>query len=255
MPLKPIPLHERQQPAPGVVFSDLAVLGPGPRNASGAAQWYCRCVCGAETLVPQNNLKRGNTKSCGCRRWRNTGHGLSDAPEYDIWQQMIQRCTNPQHRDYKRYGGRGIRVHAEWLSSVEAFLADVGPRPSPAHALDRYPDKDGNFCPGNVRWATRSEQARRRRNAVVLTFAGQTLPLLEWAERSGISGGTIRRRLRDGWSVAAALGVLANGERSPIYVPRWHPSRSAEVFPAGTGGRSRTFKRTQESIDDKSSED
>lgn len=76
---------------------------------------------------------------------------------------MKNRCTNPKCQRYEIYGGRGIKVCDRWTASYEAFLADVGRRPGPEYSLDRYPDRDGNYEPGNVRWATRSEQMLNRR--------------------------------------------------------------------------------------------
>lgn len=91
-------------------------------------------------------------------------HGLSNTPEYRCWQQIKARCLNPEHRAYADYGGRGIGVHPAWVSSFETFLADVGSRPSPKHSLDRFPDNDGDYAPGNVRWATPTEQNNNKRD-------------------------------------------------------------------------------------------
>lgn len=92
-------------------------------------------------------------------------HGAIGTPEYDIWRSMNQRCANPNVRNYDNYGGRGIRVCDRWRHDFTAFLADVGYRPSKHHSLDRYPDKNGNYEPGNVRWALPDEQAKNRRTA------------------------------------------------------------------------------------------
>lgn len=89
-------------------------------------------------------------------------HGRSQLPEYKCWQQIKQRCLNPRHLAYPNYGGRGITMAAEWADDFEAFFAHVGPRPSPKHSLDRR-DNDSGYVPGNVRWATKSEQNRNRR--------------------------------------------------------------------------------------------
>ncbi|HEX7893188.1 MAG TPA: hypothetical protein VF447_03285 [Terriglobales bacterium] len=87
---------------------------------------------------------------------------MTHTREYRAWAGMIQRCTNPKHARWADWGGRGITVCERWRS-FENFYADMGNRPSPAHSLDRFPDNDGNYEPGNVRWATRSEQQLNKR--------------------------------------------------------------------------------------------
>lgn len=90
-------------------------------------------------------------------------HGMHATPEYRAWEGLIQRTTNPRHRSWKNYGGRGITVCQSWRDSFEAFFKEIGSRPGPEHSLDRYPDNDGNYEPGNVRWATRAEQEQNKR--------------------------------------------------------------------------------------------
>lgn len=121
---------------------------------------------------------------------------------------MVDRCTNPRSADYPRYGGRGIKLHPAWRD-FKAFIADMGPRPSMQHSLDRYPNKDGNYELGNVRWATLSEQARNQhrnqhRNHI-LTVNGVSDCLAGWAERTGLSKEVIRQRLLRGWSMTRAV--------------------------------------------------
>lgn len=89
--------------------------------------------------------------------------GLSRTPEYKAWKDMRLRCSNPKHKDYPNYGGRGIKVCERWQNSVQAFVADMGPRPSKDHSLDRK-ENSGNYEPDNCRWATKLEQSRNRRN-------------------------------------------------------------------------------------------
>jgi hypothetical protein len=124
-------------------------------------------------------------------------------PTYRRWLAMHQRCVNSSLADYDIYGGRGIRVCERW-QSFENFLADMGEQPD-GKSLDRYPDTNGNYEPGNVRWADPKQQARNKRNNLLMTFRGQTLCQSEWAESLGIHKETLRKRLAMGWSVEKAF--------------------------------------------------
>jgi len=117
---------------------------------------------------------------------------------------MVQRGTNEQSKNYSYYGGRGIIVCQRWVESFEAFLTDMGPRPSPKHSIDRFPDKNGNYEPGNCRWATQAEQSRNTRRNVNVTFDGRTMCLTDWAKELGVSGSCLRYRIRY-WSLSDAL--------------------------------------------------
>lgn len=143
----------------GRVFGSWTVLRRGENDKRGQIQFEVRCECGNERIVSAGHLRHG--KSTACRDCRiKHGHSIRGhkSAEYRIWTGMIQRCTNPNVKAFNRYGGRGIKVCAEWLESFETFLAYVGRRPSSEHSIDRHPDNDGNYEPGNVRWATQSEQ-------------------------------------------------------------------------------------------------
>lgn len=130
-------------------------------------------------------------------------------PEYAAWQHIIQRCRNSKNRGYKNYGGRGIRVCEEWANSYAAFLAYVGRRPSPKHSIDRYPNNDGNYEPGNVRWATQSDQVKNSRRGKRITCNGETLNLYDWAAKVGVSYQVIQQRLRRGIPVNAPKTRMA----------------------------------------------
>lgn len=134
------------------------------------------------------------------------GRPASYSQEYTSWHQMLRRCTDPEYLSFRNYGGRGISVCASWVGSFDAFIRDVGLRPTPKHQLDRI-DNNDNYEPGNCRWATKREQARNRRTNRFLTFNGETLTVVAWAERIGLSKDTLRSRLNSGWSLPDALTV------------------------------------------------
>lgn len=127
-------------------------------------------------------------------------------PEYDVWSAMIQRCANPKNPFYKHYGARGISVHPAWRGAggFDTFIAHIGPRPTAKHTIDRE-NNDGNYEPGNVRWATRAVQQRNTTLNTMLTLRGETLCVSDWAERVGVRRGMIFSRLGRGWSPEAAV--------------------------------------------------
>jgi hypothetical protein len=118
---------------------------------------------------------------------------------------MVARCTNSNRPDYAFYGGRGIQVCREWRESFAAFLQAVGERPSPKHSLDRFPNMNGNYEPGNVRWATKHEQMQNTRATRLISFNGQTHGLNEWARRLGMTHSSIQGRMRRGWPLEKTL--------------------------------------------------
>lgn len=139
-------------------------------------------------------------------------NGVRSIPEYAIWTSMKQRCQNPRCRTWKWYGGRGIKVCERW-QAFENFYVDTGPRPSPRHELDRYPDNDGNYEPDNCRWTLHRGNNRNRRNNLTLTYDGRTLLLVEWAEKLGIPRETIHWRLCHGWSISKTLTTKSRPQR------------------------------------------
>ena len=148
-----------------------------------------------------------------------------ETPEHRAWRAMKRRCDNPHCSQYADYGGRGIRVCERWSRSYPAFLADMGRKPSPHHSLDRI-RVNGDYEPGNVRWATREQQiSNTRRPLIVLTVNGETLPVAEWAARSGIAATLIYERLRKGWTPEAAVYGRTRERHRPLtsHDPRLQP--------------------------------
>lgn len=147
----------------GQRFGRLVVqrLGEG-RTAGGGVRWWCLCDCGTEKVINGNSLAAGNSRSCGClhRDAVHRTHGASGTKEYRAWAQMKSRCNDPANARFSDYGGRGISVCERW-AKFETFMEDLGPRPDGC-SLDRI-DNDGNYEPGNVRWATGAEQAANKR--------------------------------------------------------------------------------------------
>ena len=137
-------------------------------GSNGSIVWKCKCDCGKETFVSSDNLRSGNTTSCGCLQKERasetkTIHRQSYSSEYRAWQNMKARCYNPNNKYYKNYGERGIEVCDRWKDSFENFFEDMGPKPSSKHSIDRI-DVNGNYEPENCKWSTDQEQARNKRN-------------------------------------------------------------------------------------------
>lgn len=165
-------LLARPDPVNGKRFGKLVVVGEVHRKDKGQARRFaCLCDCGRRHVTKLHSLKHGICKSCGClaietMAAKNTRHGHAKRgkmrSEYVIWQGMKKRCGNPEFIEYHLYGGRGIQVCQRWLDCYDNFIADMGPRPSRKHSLDRI-DSDGDYTPENCRWATHKEQVRNSR--------------------------------------------------------------------------------------------
>lgn len=159
----------------GQRFDRLVVIERVGSNSDGVATWHCLCDCGNECIVEGANLRKGNTKSCGClhddvTRMRRTTHGKSGTRLYAVWKAMIQRCSNPLDKNYDRYGGRGIQICEVWRNDFQAFYDwamangydETAPR---SHCtIDRI-DNDKGYSPDNCRWVDMKTQRNNRTNS------------------------------------------------------------------------------------------
>lgn len=186
----------------GSRFEKLLVKTPVlQRNTDGSTIWTCLCDCGQQTQVLGYNLLSGNTKSCGCLVKKHGWHGTS---EYTTWASMKNRCCREANNNFSTYGGRGILVCASWQESFENFIADMGPKPSNGHTLERR-DVNGHYEPGNCYWATSEEQANNRRDNVFYEIDGKKLTQAQLARSVGLTPSTLNIRLnKHGMSVEEA---------------------------------------------------
>lgn len=168
------------------------------------SRWLCRCDCGAEIEVGQSSLRRGQK---GCNHCSRISHGHASyrtkTPELTCWKNMLDRCYRPTAVTYQFYGGRGISVCQRWRDSFEAFLEDMGLKPTSQHSIDRI-NSDGDYCPENCRWATKQVQVNNTRRNVWIEFRGEKMTITQWSERIGIKLCSLKKRLRR-WPLERAL--------------------------------------------------
>ena len=206
----------------GKRFGRLVVIASATeRTKSGRLRWLCRCDCGSEKSTQAINLKSGDTTSCGCVHKqqlidRNTTHGSCDSPEYHTWCAMITRCTNANNREFKHYGGRGIKVCDRWRNFA-MFLEDMGTRPTPKHSIDRI-NVNGDYEPTNCRWVTQAEQVRNTRRNILVDVDGTEMTVMDAAGVFGVNSSSIYSRIwKLGWSKEAAVNVPTRKMRRVTY--------------------------------------
>lgn len=176
----------------------------------GHPYWNTKCDCGKKSVVYRGSLRNGDTESCGCLfrlmiSKNNTTHGKARTLIYKVWVSMKGRCLNLNDKDYKHYGGRGITICDRWMD-FELFYKDMGDPPS-RMTLERI-NTNGNYEPGNCKWATQREQANNKRNNVILSYRGTNLTISQWARRLGIRKDTLRYRILHGWTIQRAFATL-----------------------------------------------
>ncbi len=174
----------------------------------------CRCDCGKELEVPASDIKRQKRKSCGCLARQSRTHGYAcdgKSRTYRSWQSMLGRCRNLD----SYYGARGITVCERWMT-FENFFADMGDRPD-GTSIDRFPNKLGNYEPGNCRWATRSQQNSNTCVNRLVTWKGEAITITELSRVTQLNVGSLRHRIvKMGMSVEDAVSrPFAPGGRKP----------------------------------------
>jgi len=201
----------------GQRFGMLSVLSRAENDKGGKAMWLCACDCGDGAIVAGTYLRAGARTSCGKHRTTAQAksshgrptHGLSGTAEHRTWVSMRNRCISPTAAAYHDYGGRGIKVCERW-NSFEAFSADMGPRPSPAHSIDRI-NNDGDYEPENCRWTTNVEQMRNRRRTRYVRHNGMVATIPEMAGALGISRSALHH-------------MAARRQKGFEFVPRQSPT-------------------------------
>lgn len=192
----------------GKRFTRLVVLREIPERKDGVIIWECKCDCGKTVYARGQSLREGHYKSCGCLKTERFTKMAKEYPRkknspeknrlYNIWQGMRRRTMKPNRQNYRWYGARGIRVCDEWSNSFSAFE-----KWAMSHgynndlSIDRI-DPDGNYCPDNCRWASKTEQSRNRCNTRYFTYLGKTKTVSEWADITGIPYTTLIKRIDDG---------------------------------------------------------
>ncbi len=213
--IHPIPTNPLFHNLTGRRFSSWVVESYGGRNKR-TAYWNCRCDCGVVRTVVGATLVAGTSKNCGCvsvpkliaRNKAVARHGLSHTKVHRTWAAIRTRCEQPNSKDFKRWGGRGIKVCERW-HTFENFLADMGMPPTEKHSIDRI-DNNGDYEPGNCKWSTWTEQASNRRSSRIIEFKGRSQTVTQWAEELGIPMGTLFSRLRK-WDTLRALATPWRG--------------------------------------------
>ena len=197
----------------GMRFGKLTVLSQAEssRSESGKSvrRWLCQCDCGNTIITTRQNLRKGDTRSCGCLKTqgtkdRLTTHGESKSVLYKRWTAMRKRCNNPNNSDYPHYGGRGIRVCEEWQDYTAFKDWALSHGYSDDLSLDRI-DVNGNYEPSNCRFVSMKEQCNNRSNNIFIMYNGKQYTLAELAEANDIQYGTLYARVKRGMCIEDAV--------------------------------------------------
>jgi hypothetical protein len=196
-------LTARKQTDTLLVMSKLTFIRVADtKSADGHIKWVCQCECGnvSEYIATRVRLNRvSQCRSCATNvtTQKITVHGMKGSLAYNSWQSIKARCLNKSCKDFEKYGAKGISICNEWKNDFLLFFSYVGAPPSKAHTIDRI-DNNKGYEPGNVRWATRSQQQRNKTCSVYVTNGNEVLHINEVAKRLGISRGAAHLRLKRG---------------------------------------------------------
>lgn len=197
----------------GWANNHITVVGFSHRTSKNAF-WECTCSCGKNIKLTSVEFRR--RYSCGCRKaealaLRATTHGLSKTKEYSIWKSMKRRCkpgNSTYSFAYRWYGAKGIRVCQRWIDSFPHFMEDMGPIPESSNSIDRI-DNNGNYEPGNCRWASSEDQANNTSRNIFIEFSGESKTVAQWSREIGVKAPLVYGRLRANWPGIEALTAPA----------------------------------------------
>lgn len=197
----------------GLTFGRLTVQSIDHIKDGQGAMWRCACSCGESTVVLGAHLRSSRVLSCGCYRKdntrnRKTTHGAARVGQktraYMVWESMRSRCETPTAKEFKDYGGRGVKVCKRW-SLFENFIADMG-EPAPGMTLERKKNS-GNYEPGNCTWETRLVQANNTRANVIVTVGVDRMTLAQFVRANGLQYSATRMQLKRGQRVIAGQQI------------------------------------------------
>ena len=227
----------------GERFSHIEIIGESQERCGGKPSAIYRCDCGKVKAGAISDIKSGRITSCGCAKAAKgvkrggVRDGLSSHKLFHVWYQMIQRCTNPKHKNYKQYGARGIDVCPRWQESFKNFIADMGEE-SNGLTLDRI-DNDKGYSVENCRWASRYEQGRNTRSCRWIEFKGERLTLSEWSRRLGLNMVSLSERI-DKHGVEKALTMK---KRQAKKITAFGESLTFLEWEGRTGIKARTIEK------------
>lgn len=214
----------KYQDLTGLKFNSLTVIASGPVNYDGRGYkvytWLVQCDCGNQSICNGSQVKNGHVKRCmKCRNKliseTRTLHGharKSDgkSPEYSSWLHAKSRCAGNRGTPRKYYLDAGVKMSPEWKNSFRAFIGAIGPMPAhdAGYSLDRWPNPQGNYEPGNVRWATKEQQSNNKASIQLFEWKGEKRSKAQIARLEGVNVGSLTRRIKSGHSVASAISEI-----------------------------------------------